>query len=113
MDEFFAALGQDLLRALVGSVHQAVDLLVDLARHFFAVVALFAKIATQEDQLFLMAEGQGAQLLRHPPLGHHPARQLGRLADIVRGAGRDVAEDELFCHPAAENDGHIVVQLAP
>src|SRR3984893_17003160 len=111
LDELVAALRQDLLGALVAGVDEAVDFLVDLAGDFFAVIALLAEVATEEDELFLVAERQWAELLGHAPFGDHAARQLGGLADVVGGARGDVAEDELFRDAAAEDDGHVVVEL--
>ena len=73
---------------------------------------MLAEIAAEEDELFLVAESKWAELLGHAPLGDHPARQLGGLANIVRGSRGDVAEDQLFRDPSAQDDGHIVVQLA-
>ena len=88
------------------------NFLVDLAGHFLAVVALLAEVSTEEDQLLLVTEGQRAELIGHAPLGHHPARQLGRLADVVGGTGGDVAKGDLLGDPAAEHDRHVIVELA-
>ena len=45
-----------------------------------------------------------AELVAHAPAGDHLARELGHLLDVVLGAGRDVAVDELLGRPAAERD---------
>src|ERR1700730_765037 len=63
LDELVAALRQDLLGALVAGIDQAMHFLVDLAGDLFAVVPLLAEVAAEEDELFLVAEGQGAELL--------------------------------------------------
>src|ERR1700736_5915689 len=54
LDELFAALGQDLFGTLVAGIDQAVYFLVDLAGDLFAVVALLAQIAAEEDELLLV-----------------------------------------------------------
>src|SRR6266576_2595509 len=94
LDELVAPLGEDLLGTLVAGIDEAVHLLVDLAGHLFAVIPLLAQVAAEEDELFLVAEGERTELLGHAPLGDHAARELGRLTDVVGGARGDVAEDE-------------------
>src|ERR1700736_16975 len=112
LDELVAALRQDLLGALVAGIDEAVHFLVDLAGDLFAVIPLLAEVATEEDELFLVAEGQGTELLGHAPFGDHAARQLGGLADVIGGPRGDVAEDQFLRDPAAEDHGHVIVELA-
>src|SRR5438105_8904995 len=112
LDELVAPLGEDLLGTLVAGIDEAVHFLVDLAGDLFAVIPLLAQVAAEEDELFLVAEGERTELLGHAPLGDHAARELGGLADVVGGARGDVAEDELFRDPTADDDSHVVVELA-
>ena len=76
-----------------------------------AVVALLADLAAEEDQLVALAEGQRAELVAHAELGDHPAGQVGRLLDVVAGAGRRVAEDQPLGDVAAEQPGDLVLEL--
>ncbi len=101
----------DLLRPTVGIVHQAAHFLVNGLGHFLAVVALFADLAAQEDQLFFFAEGLRAEQVAHAVLRHHPARQRCDPLQVVAGAGGDVAEDLFFGHPSAQQAGQLIAQL--
>src|SRR5258708_31688924 len=100
-----ALLGEDRRRGLVAMVDDAADLLVDDGRDLFGIVPLLAEVATEEDELFAVTHRHVADLVRHPPLGHHPARHLRRPLDVVLGPGRDVAEDDLLRDPAAHDPG--------
>src|SRR5437868_9534690 len=62
LHELVAPLGQDFLGALVAGIDEAVDFLVDLAGDFFAVIPLLAEVAAEEDELFLVTEGQRTEL---------------------------------------------------
>jgi hypothetical protein len=44
----------------------------------------------EEDLLLVLAVAQGAELVAHAPLRDHAAGEVGRLADVVGGAGRDI-----------------------
>src|SRR5256886_1035054 len=110
--ELLAALGQNLSGTLVAGIDQPVDFLVDLAGDLLAVVSLLAEVAAQEDELLLVPERERAQLVGHAPLGHHAAGELRGLTHVVRGTRGDVAEDQLLRNPTAEDDRHVVVELA-
>src|SRR2546421_8524198 len=107
LDELVAALGEDLLGTLVAGIDETVHFLIDLAGDLFAVIPLLAQVAAEEDELFLVAEGERTELLGHAPLGDHAPCELGGLADVVRGPRGDVAEDELLRDPTAEDDSHV------
>ena len=47
----------------------------------------------------------------HPVDVDHRLRDVGDALEVVRGAGRDLAEDELLGDAAAEQHGHLVDQL--
>ena len=102
---------QDLHRPGVAAVDDGADLLVDLLGDLVGVVALLADLATEEDHLLALAEGERAELLAHAELGDHAPGQVGGLLDVVRGAGRGVAEDELLGGVAAEHAGDLVLEL--
>ncbi len=98
--------------AVVAAVDDGAHLLVDLAGHVVRVVALLADLAAQEDQLVALAEGERPELVAHAELGDHAAGQVGRLLDVVGGAGGGVAEDEPLGGVAAEQAGDLVLELA-
>ena len=88
------------------------DLLVDLLRGLLGVVLrALAVVAAEEDRLLLLAVGQRPELLAHAPLAHHLAGDLGRLLDVVAGAGRHLPEDDLLGDAAAERDGDAALRL--
>ena len=80
-------------------------------RDVVRVVALLADLAAEEDQLVALPEGQRAELVAHPELGDHAAREVGRLLDVVAGAGGRVAEHEALRDVAAEQAGDLVLEL--
>src|SRR5262245_22082200 len=90
-----AVLDDDLASAFVLLHHDAFDFLIDLDRGVFAVILMLSDLASQEDLLFLLAESQRAEI-RHTELANHLARQVGCALDVVRGAGRDLAEEDVF-----------------
>src|SRR5207244_7530334 len=63
LHELVAALGQDLLGPLVAGIDEAMDFLVDLPGDLLAIVPLLAKVAAEEDELFLVAEGERTELI--------------------------------------------------
>jgi hypothetical protein len=52
----------------------------------------------------LRQDGEEADLLAHPEAADHIACKLRRLADVGLGAGRLIAEDDLFGGPPAGGD---------
>ena len=70
-----------------------------------------ARASSAEEQGALVLVGDVAELLVHAVAHDHAARDVGRLGEIVGGAGREVAEDELLGRPAAEQHRHLVLQL--
>src|SRR2546426_2446837 len=103
-------LAQHALGGLVAVVDDAADLLVDDGGDLFRVGALFAQVAAEEHELFAMAHLDGAELFRHAPLRDHAAGDLGRLLDVVLGAGRDVAQDDLLRDASAHDARDLVHQ---
>src|SRR2546428_988823 len=72
--ELFEVLFEDLPRALRAVADNTLDLHVDLERGLLAVVLLPGDFAAEEDVLLVLAEREGAELLRHPPLTDHRPR---------------------------------------
>jgi len=79
-------LGQHPFGPLIVLGDQAFHFVIDLEGDLFAEVATGGDFSTEEDFLFLLAEGQRAQLLAHTPLAHHLARQVGGPLDVVSRA---------------------------
>ena len=69
------------------------------------VLVPLREVAAEEDRLFSLAVGERAELLAHAQLAHHRASDLRGAADVVGGAGGDLAEDDLFRDAAAERHG--------
>ena len=96
-----AVLGEDVLTAAVGGVHNGLDLLVDEAGDFLGVAAGLGHSAANEDLVALAGVGDGAQLLAHAVLGDHVPGDGGGLLDVARGASGDIPQHQLLGHPAA------------
>src|SRR5438034_8270302 len=95
---------EDLPRARRAFEHDALDLAVDGEGGLLAGILRARDLATEEDVLLVLAEGERAQLLGHAPLAHHLARHLGRLLEVVAGAGGLLVEHDLLRGaPAQEN----------
>ena len=67
-------------------------------------------LATQEDLLFLLAEGNRTKRA-HSKLTHHAAGKIGSLLDIVTGAGRHLSKEGFFRYAAAHHDGQARLQI--
>src|SRR4051794_21552099 len=61
--EILAALAEQALRALVGALDDAADLVIDLAGDLVGVVGLGAELATEEGLTAVVAEDAGAEAL--------------------------------------------------
>ena len=96
--------GDDLFGPFVGLRHDLLDLRVDLVRGRFRIVLRAAEVPAQEDLPLRLAEGERSELA-HAPFADHLAGEIGRLFDVVPGAGRHVAEEPLFGDAAAHHDG--------
>ena len=103
--------GKDLLGALVGLTHDALDLDVDTARRLLGVILMVRVVATQEHLVVGLAEHLGSQLLAHAEARDHLSRHLGRALEVVARAGRDVIAHELLRHAASKEHGEVVEHL--
>ena len=99
-----------LQRELVAVLDDAAHLVVDLARDLVGVVGLVAHLAAEERHVVVAAEHARAELLAHPEAHHHLLRGRRDLLDVVRGAGRDLVEDELLRRAAAERHRDLLEQ---
>src|SRR5882762_6361585 len=78
---------EDLPRAGGALDDDPLDLAVDGERGLLAVVLGARDLATEEDVLLVLAEGERAELVGHTPLADHLAGHLRRLLEVVTGAG--------------------------
>src|SRR4051794_17740114 len=103
--------GEDVLGALVRRLDDAADLVVDLAGDLVGVVGLGRELAAQERLAVVVAEDARAEALAHAEAHDHLLGRRRDLLEVVGGAGRDLAEDDLLRGAAAEGHRHRVVEL--
>ena len=109
--EALAVLVEDRARAVVGALDDAAHLVVDLARDLVGVVGLGRELAAEERLAVVVAVDARAELVAHAEAHHHLLGGRGHLLEVVGGAGRDLAEDDLLGGAAAERHRHRVEQL--
>ena len=101
MQRFHVVL-ENLPRPAEGFIENPLDLGVHHFRGLLGDFVALPDFASQENLMLAVADRDRAHGIAHAELGHHPARHLGRLLDILRGSGGDLlrAEDQLLGHPA-------------
>src|SRR4051794_6121109 len=109
--ELLAVALEEVARGLVRLLDDAADLAVDLTGDVGGVVGLRAELAAQEWLAVVVAEHARAELLAHAEAHHHLLRGGRDLLEVVRGAGGDLAEDDLLRGTAAERHRHRVREL--
>src|SRR5215216_129233 len=77
-----AILFDDFLRAVILRGDDLLHLFIDLDRGVFREITMLRNLASEEDLLFLLAEGQRTHV-RHAIFANHRARELSRTLDIV------------------------------
>src|SRR5439155_4262779 len=102
---------EDLPRARRASEHDAIVLAVDGEGGVLAVILRARDLATEEDVLLVLAEGERAQLLGHAPLAHHLARHLGGLLEVVAGTRRLLLQHDLLGAAATHEDDDAVDEV--
>src|SRR5256714_4763093 len=95
-------------RELVRLLDHAPDLVVDLAGDLLGVVGLGAVVTAEERLVVAAAEHARTELLAHAEAHDHLLRHRRDLLEVVRGAGRDLVEDDLLRRAAAERHRHLV-----
>ena len=88
--------GQDGFGRLVALGQQSSDFFIDDGRRPLADVRAPGQLATEENGLRRIIEGEEAHLLAHPPAHHHVARKFRRRFQVVLRAGRDRSQPQLF-----------------
>ena len=92
---------EHLAAAVLFVAEDVLDLFVDDARGLVGVVAGVHEVLAEEHRA-LRAPRHRTDAIRHAPLAHHLAGELGVADEVVLRAGRLVAEDELLGDAAAE-----------
>src|SRR5215211_3714403 len=87
------------------------DLVVDLPRDLVGVVGLGRELAPEEGLAVVVAEHARAELLGHAEAHDHLLGGGRDLLEVVRRAGRYLAEDDLLGGAAPERHRHRVGQL--
>src|SRR6266508_1852893 len=101
---------EELARARRAVRHDALDLGVDEDGRLFTVVLGARHLAAQKDVLLGLAESERPHLVGHAPLADHLARHVGRLLEVIPGAGGLLLENDLLGGAASEQDGDLVDQ---
>ena len=112
-DEFLVVLGQDLARAFIGGVDEALDLGVDGLGGRLRDVLLATHAHAEEHFLVVLAVGHRAELVGIAKARDHRAGKPRRLLDVARCTRRDVllAERDLLGHAAAHGDRQLRGEL--
>ena len=105
-------LGEGAAAGLVGLVDDVPHLAVDLGSGGLAVALALTKIAAKEGLLLRGAVDHRAEALGEAVLGDHLAGDVRGLLQVIGRAGRDVVEDELLGHTAAQTGHNILEHLA-
>ena len=100
-----------VLGRLVRGLHDAADLVVDLAGDLVGVVGLRGELAAEERLAVVVAEHARAELLAHAEAHHHLLGRGRDLLEVVGGARGDLGEDDLLGGAAAKGHRHRVVEL--
>jgi hypothetical protein len=98
-----ALLLDDLARGLVAAHHQRPDLVVHPARRLLAEPGRTAVVVPGARGTLEVHRAER----RHAELAHHLPRQLGGALDVVRGAARHLAQEQLLGDAAAHQDGDL------
>ena len=102
---------EDILGSAVSRGDNAVDFLIDLCGSLLGIVLQVRIISAEEHFVVARAEGYRAELLAHAVLRDHLARYIRSALDIVRRAGRDIADYQRFGNSAAEQADKIIEHL--
>ena len=104
---------QDLERVVVGPLDPVAHREVDLARRVLAEAPRRrpAPRPAEEGAAARVVVGDLAERLVHAVAGDHAAGDVGDAGQVVGGAGRELAEDELLRRAAAQQHGHLVLEL--
>src|SRR5439155_7288363 len=102
--------GQRLPHARVGRAQDPGDLDVDRLGRRLAVFPC-GRATRLEERLARLLERREAELLAHAVLRDHVTGHVRRAAQVVRRAGRDIAEDDFLGHAAAEQYVEAVEKL--
>ena len=95
---------EDGVGRLVGCVHEEANLGVNLASGLVGEVAVLCDLASEEDLLFLLAEGHRPESA-HAEFADHLAGEFGGALDVVAGTGGHLLEEDLFGAATAHEGG--------
>ena len=109
--QLLAVVFQQVVRLVGGAVQDLDDLGVDQFHRVLAELALLMDFAAQERVFVGQLVADGAQPFAHPPVHHHPPRQVRRPLQVVLRADRGFIIDQQFGRPAAEQDDQVIAEL--
>ena len=105
-------LGQGTAAGLVGFVNDIPHLAVDLGSGGLAVALALAEVTAQEGFLLRGTVHYGAKTLGEAVAGDHLAGDVGGLLQVVGSTGRDILQDQLLGHTAAQAGHDVLEHLA-
>ena len=111
-DEVLLIAREDVLAALVGRVDDGLDLLIDLCGDLLGIRLGLRHRAADENFIVAGFERDRAEPVAHAVHRDHLARDLRGALDVVRRAGRNVAEHQLFGNAAAKQRDDLLFHIA-
>src|SRR4051812_25127932 len=106
--DLVAVLLDQVARHAVLLVDDAADLAVDLLHGRFRHVLVRGHGAAEEHLALVLAVNHRPELVGHAPLGHHAARHVGRLLEVVARAGGHLVHEDFLGDAPAEHHGDLV-----
>src|SRR4028118_396764 len=103
---------QQVLGRVVGLVHDAPYLLVDLEGDLVGVVRLGVEVPAHEHLPVGVPQGHRPELLAHAVPRDHLLGRLRYALEVVRRPRGDLVEDHALCRPAAEHHRQLRHELA-
>ncbi len=102
---------QYFFRLLVTVFNIKTGLFINSIGYSIGIITILGYIPAQENFFTFVAEGDGAQFLRHAIFGDHLAHDAAGPFQIVLGAGADIIENQGFGHPSPQKGSYFVQQI--
>ena len=103
---------EDGLAALISRIHDGLDLLIDLRGDLLGIGLGLRHRASDENFIVPGFKRDRAEPFAHAVHRDHLARDLRGALNVVRRAGRNIAEHQLFRHAPAEQRDDLLFHIA-